>query len=71
MCSVYDYTAYGLVLRSNRPLPGLVSAATDAPVDVRIDVMMEEEPQPPLAEVEKLLSGVRVLSKADGTYFHL
>lgn len=71
MCDGYTYTACGLTLRSNRALPDLMPADADAPIDVQVDLMIEEEPRPPSAEVEKLLSGAQVLSKPDGTYFHL
>jgi len=68
----FRYTAYGLTLEANRPLPGLIPAsAHDAPVDVWVDLMRESESPLPSPEVEAVSSGLNVLSKADGTYFHL
>jgi hypothetical protein len=66
----FKYTAYGLTLQSNQALPGLIPASAP-PVDVWVDLMKEEESQPPSAEVEHLSSGVSAISKADSTYFHL
>lgn len=65
----FKYTAYGLTLQVNQPLPGLIPASSDAPVNVWVDLMGES--QPPSAEVKALSSGLNVLSKEDGNYFHL
>ncbi len=67
----FRYTAYGLTLEANRPLPGLIPASAHGPVDVWVDLMKESESQLPSPEVEAVSSGLNVLSKVDGTYFHL
>jgi hypothetical protein len=65
----FAYKVYGLTLAASRPLPGLLAASSNAPVDVW--VYFNGESQPPSAEVEQISSGVKALSKADGTYFHI
>jgi hypothetical protein len=35
----FRYRAYGLTLQANRPLPGLMAASANAPVDVWVDLM--------------------------------
>ncbi|MGK7905338.1 MAG: serine/threonine protein kinase [Hormoscilla sp.] len=67
----FRYTTYGLTLQASRHLPGLIPASINAPVDVRVDLMRESESQLPSPEVEAVSSGLNLLSKADGTYFHL
>ncbi|WP_089729373.1 serine/threonine protein kinase [Candidatus Thiosymbion oneisti] len=71
MDSGYYYTVYGLTLRSNWPLPGLPPTGADVSPDTQVELMLEGEIQPPSADVRQLSSGMRVLSKADGTYFHM
>ncbi|MDB9371948.1 serine/threonine protein kinase [Nodularia sphaerocarpa] len=65
----FRYKVYGLTLQTNQPLPGLIPAETDAPVDVWVD--LNGESQPSSAEIETISSGLNVVSQADGTYFHL
>ena len=65
----FRYTAYGLTLQTKQPLPGLIPTSSHTPVDVWVDLMGES--QPPSTEVEVLSSGLKVLSKEDGTFFHL
>ncbi|MEB3826586.1 serine/threonine protein kinase [Phormidium sp. CCY1219] len=66
---LYQYTAYGLTLEANHPLPGLISAKADAPVDIWVELNgVFELPSP---DVEEFSSGVNLISKEDGTYFHL
>jgi len=67
----FKYTVYGLTLQVNRPLPALISASADAPVDVWVDLMIEEKLRLPSADVENPSSGVKLISKADSNYFHL
>ena len=67
----FKYTVYGLTLQVNRPLPALISASADAPVDVWFDLMIEEKLRLPSADVENPSSGVKLISKADSNYFHL
>ena len=67
----FRYRVYGLTLQVNQPLPGLIPAHNDTPVDVWIDLMKDGESQLPSAEVETISSGLNVLCKEYGTYFHL
>jgi len=71
MNSSYYYTVYGLILRSNRPLPGLLPAVADMSVGAQVALTLEGETQPPAADVKQLSSGMRVLSEADGAYYHM
>ncbi|HYW22398.1 MAG TPA: serine/threonine protein kinase [Nodularia sp. (in: cyanobacteria)] len=65
----FRYKVYGLTLQANQPLPGLIAANSDVPVDVWVD--LNGDSQPSSAEIETISSGLNVLSKADGNYLHL
>lgn len=74
----FRYRAYGLTLEANRPLPGLIPASDNAPVNVWVDLITEEGSQPQSVEVQAVPSrpkvysnGLDVFSKDDLPYFHI
>ncbi|MGD1912324.1 MAG: serine/threonine protein kinase [Rivularia sp. (in: cyanobacteria)] len=67
--NIFRYRIYGLTIQTNQALPGLIPASSDGTVDVWVDLMGES--QPPSAEVEAVSSGLNLLSKENGNYFHL
>ncbi|AFY57883.1 serine kinase of the HPr protein, regulates carbohydrate metabolism [Rivularia sp. PCC 7116] len=69
MNNSFKYKVYGLTLQSNRPIPGLIPAQANAPVDVWVDLIGES--QPSSAEVESISSGIKVISRDDGNYLNL
>ncbi len=65
----FKYTVYGLTLQTNRSLPSLIPVSANKPVDVWVE--LNGESQQSSTDVENLSSGIKAISKADGTYFHL
>jgi len=65
----FRYTTYGLTLEANQPLPGLMPASANTPVDIWVD--LNGESQAPSTDIENLPSGIDLVEKADGTYLHI
>ncbi|HBQ97754.1 MULTISPECIES: hypothetical protein [unclassified Roseofilum] len=73
----FKYTAYGLTVQANKPVPFLTSARKNAPVDVWVELMTEDEeearsPEAVSSSRPKVYSnGVKPIYKGDRTHFHL
>ena len=66
---LFIYRAYGLTLEASQPLPGLMPASANTPVDIWVD--LNGELQALSTDVENLPSGIDRVEKADGTYLHI
>jgi hypothetical protein len=82
MGEFFRYRAYGLTLEANRPLPGLIAASANAPVDVGIDLMGDRGSKPSAPQATPNFTpypnqedefGMRVWTEqtADGHYIRL
>ncbi|MEH1908961.1 serine/threonine protein kinase [Nostoc sp.] len=68
----YYYQIYGLTLRTNQPLPSLVSASSNALVDVYIEITGETQPELlPFALTADYSYDWQTETKIDGAYIHL
>ncbi|MEH2459479.1 serine/threonine protein kinase [Nostoc sp.] len=69
---VFYYQIYGLTLRTNQPLPSLVSASTNAPVDIEVETTGETQSELlQLALTADYSYDWHTENKSDGAYIHL
>lgn len=70
-CEVFDYQVYGLTLRANQPLPGLIATSTPASVDIEVDLAGDGIAEINPDEKPDYFFKWQTQQKANGTYYQL